>query len=407
MSSTTTTPKLVIIGAGFAGMWAAVGAARKRHLAGKPDNAVDIVVIAPDAEPTLYVRPRLYETDFAEAHTPLGPLFAAVGVKYVQGTVIKLLPEAKAFEYVSGNGEKHTLAYDAVILATGSKLFRPADVAGLDEFTVNADDMPNAHKLDAHLKALAALPASPARNTVVVVGGSFTGVEIAAEMPRRLREILGAEMTPPPRVVVLERGKRIDFMGENSKATPLVEEVLAGLGVELVTGEQAATVDAEGITTASGLHIACKTVIWAAGMRAEGLTAQLPPTVPRDNLGRLLVTPELKVPGTGLEGFYAAGDTAGVAADDKGHWVLQSCQHANNLGKTAGYNAMAELLGLGADAIRYCQPVYGTCLSLGPWGALFTMGWEREINKVEEEGFKMKTYINTQASLCFGCSLKS
>lgn len=62
---------------------------------------------------------------------------------------------------------------------------------------------------------------------------------------------------------------------------------------------------------------------------------------------------------------------------------------------------MAEVLGLENDVVPYSQPVYATCLSLGPWGALFTWGWDREIDKVEDEGLKMKMYINTQVRSSF------
>ncbi|KAJ7072594.1 hypothetical protein C8F01DRAFT_1045308 [Mycena amicta] len=376
-------PKLVIIGGGFSGLWSALGAARKRELAGHPDQTVDIIVVAP--EPTLYIRPRLYENDVSGAQAPLSDVFAAAGVRYIQGTVQDILVESKSIRYLSALGERHTLAYDRLVLASGSKLYRPESVTGLAEFSFDADDMPNARKLDAHLKSLAEIPDSPARNTVVVGGGGFTGTEIAAEMPRRLRGILGEDAKV--RVVIIESGDRIDFMGE--KSTHVVEEALASLGVEVLTSQRVASVDAEGMTTATGLRIASKTIIWTGGMRASSLTAQF--ASQRDGLGRLLVTQELKVPG--FEDVFAAGDTASVAADDQGHMTLMSCQHAMNLGKTAGNNAMADLLDL--PQVSYSQPVYGCCLALGP-SALFTMGWEREVHSVGEEGYKIKTQINTQ-----------
>lgn len=58
-----------------------------------------------------------------------------------------------------------------------------------------------------HLKSLANLPDTPARNTVVVAGGGFTGIETGTELPARLREILGEDAAL--RVVVVDRGARI------------------------------------------------------------------------------------------------------------------------------------------------------------------------------------------------------
>ncbi|KAF7375861.1 NAD(P)/FAD-dependent oxidoreductase [Mycena sanguinolenta] len=383
-SMSSPTPTVVIIGAGFAGMWAALSAARKREIAGRPDSSVEIILIAP--EPILYIRPRLYENDVSEASAPLADLLAAAGVRYIQGLVQKITVKEKIVGYTSADGNSSTLPYDRLILASGSTLFRPEAVEGLAEYSFDADQMEGALKLDAHLKSLASQPESPARNTVVICGGGFTGAEIAAEMPRRLRGILGESVDV--RVVVLERAGSLDFMGPHS--SPVVKEALASLGVEILTSQTVAAIDAEGINTTSGTRIASKTVIWTAGMRASALTAQIP--TERDELGRLFVTQNLQV--CGVDHVYATGDTAHIAADDEGHLTLMSCQHAVNLGKSAGNNVMADLLGL--PQAPYSQPYYGTCLSLGPWGALFTTGWDRKVSLVKEEGYKLKTQINTQ-----------
>jgi NADPH-dependent 2,4-dienoyl-CoA reductase/sulfur reductase-like enzyme len=173
VSMASPAPKIVIIGAGFAGMWAALSAARKRELAGKADNFVEIVLVAP--EPTLYIRPRLYENDVSGASAPLADLFAAAGVRYVQGLVLNIDVKEKLVGYASADGNSSTLSYDRLILASGSTLFRPQAVAGLAEYSFDADQMESALKLDVHLKSLATLPDSPSRNTVVVCGGGFTG----------------------------------------------------------------------------------------------------------------------------------------------------------------------------------------------------------------------------------------
>ncbi|KAJ6497739.1 FAD-dependent pyridine nucleotide-disulfide oxidoreductase [Mycena sanguinolenta] len=383
-SMSSPAPKVIIIGAGFAGMWAALSAARKREIAGRTDSSVEIILIAP--EPILYIRPRLYENDVSEASAPLADLLAAAGVQYVQGLVQKIAVEEKLVGYSSADGSSSTLTYDRLILASGSTLFRPQAVAGLAEYSFDADQMEGALRLDAHLKSLASQPDSPTRNTVVVCGGGFTGAEIASEMPRRMHGLLGESVDV--RVVCLERGDSLNFMGPHS--SPVVQEALASLGVEVLTSQTVAAIDAEGITTTSGTRIASKTVIWTAGMRASALTAQIP--AERDELGRLFVTQNLEV--VGVDHVYATGDTVHIAADDQGHLTLMSCQHAMNLGKSAGDNAMADLLGL--PQVPYSQPYYVTCLALGPWGALFTTGWDRKVSLVKEEGYKLKTQINTQ-----------
>ena len=151
-----TSSKIVVVGAGFAGLWSALSAARRLDVAGKNDGSVKIIIIAP--EPTLYIRPRLYENDISEASVPLAELLEAVGVEYIQGTVQRILVEKDELEYTSSDGRNSTISYNRLVLASGSHLFRPLAVTGIDEYTFNADQMADAVVLDKHIKSLAALP---------------------------------------------------------------------------------------------------------------------------------------------------------------------------------------------------------------------------------------------------------
>jgi NADH dehydrogenase len=129
---------------------------------------------------------------------------------------------------------------------------------------------------------------------------------------------------------------------------------------------------------------------WTAGARASGLTAQIP--AERDNFGRLHVDRNLKV--KGVEAVYATGDCAYAATDDEGNHAMMSCQHAMNLGRAAGHNVVADLLGVAP--IPYSQPKYVTCLDLGPWGAVYTEGWDRQVKMAGAEAKALKTKINTE-----------
>src|SRR5690606_33595116 len=106
-----------------------------------------------------------------------------------------------------------------LILATGSRLFRP-DIPGLAEHGFSVDQYEDAVALDCHLHSLADRPDSMARNTVVVAGGGFTGIEAATEMPGRLRAILGEDAKI--RVIIVERNNAIaPDMGEHPR--PIIE----------------------------------------------------------------------------------------------------------------------------------------------------------------------------------------
>ncbi|MCG6205806.1 NAD(P)/FAD-dependent oxidoreductase [Rhodopseudomonas sp. HC1] len=375
--------RLVIIGAGFAGMYAALSSARLRDIEGVSPERMQITLIAP--QPSLVVRPRLYEPNPEKMTAPLGPVLAAIDVDYVQGSVEAIDSAARTVEIVAANGDRTTLEYDRLVLATGSRLFKP-NLPGLAEHGFSIDSYDDAVALDRHLHGLAKQPPSAARNTVVVAGGGFTGIEAATEMPARLRAILGNDAKP--RVVIVERGEAVGpDMGPGPR--PLIEAALAKLGIEARLGVGVAALDASGVTLSDGARIDAATVVWAAGMRAAPLTTQIP--AERDNLGRLLVDRQLRVPG--VAGVFATGDAAHAASDDIGNTALMSCQHATRMGAFAGHNAAAELLKL--PTRTYHQEVYVTCLDLGAAGALFTRGWERAVEVTGDEAKKIKQEVNT------------
>ncbi|WP_321930787.1 NAD(P)/FAD-dependent oxidoreductase [Paraburkholderia guartelaensis] len=374
--------RIVVIGAGFAGMWSALSAARLLDAHGRTD--VEITLVAPD--PHLHVRPRLYEEGPANFRAPLTAIFDAVGVKFVQGTVARIQVPTRTVEVVGEDGRRGTLNYDRLVLASGSRLFRPA-IPGLAGHAFSVDQTHEAVELEAHILKLAERPESLARNTVVVAGGGFTGIETAAEMPARLRAALGEDADV--RVIIVERNEAIGpDLGPGPR--PVIEEALRELGVTWKLGSAVASMDDESVVTADGERIESSTVVWTAGLRASSLTEQIPGR--RHASGRLYVDRYLAV--DGVTGVYATGDVAYAATDDEGNHTMMSCQHAMNLGRSAGHNVAADLLGL--EPIPYSQPKYVTCLDLGPWGAVYTEGWERDVKMKGAEAKKLKRQINCE-----------
>jgi NADH dehydrogenase len=375
--------RIIIIGAGFAGMYAALSAARLRDIQGASPEELQIALIAP--EPTLVVRPRLYEPKPETLTAPLLDVLKAIDVDYVQGSAEAVNTEARTVQIATAKGPRKTLSYDRLVVATGSRLFRP-NIPGLAEHGFSVDTLDDAMALDKHLHGLAGKPAVNGRDTVVVAGGGFTGIEAATEMPARLRKIFGQDAKP--RIIIVERNTAIaPDMGE--EARPVIEEALRKVGVETRLGVGVGSLDQSGVTLSNGEHIETETVIWAAGIRAAPLTAQIP--AERDNFGRLLVDRDLRVPD--IAGVFATGDAARAACDDDGNYALMSCQHATRMGAFAGNNAAAELLGV--PTRPYHQKAYVTCLDLGEAGALFTRGWERKVEMVGDVAKKTKQEINT------------
>ncbi len=374
---------IVIIGSGFAGLMAALGASRLRHEKGVSPSELVITVVSP--APELVIRPRLYERNPDQMVAPLAELFAATDINFYQGVVDAIDSGASTITVVAPDETSATLPYDRLILAAGSDGFTPA-IPGLAEFGFASTQLDEAVTLDYHLHGLAKKPASAARNTVVVCGAGFTGLEFATELPERLREILGEDADI--RVIIVDRSEHVaPAMGADPR--PFIEERLRALGVETRLNTGISALDENGVTLGNGERIEASTVIWSGGMRASPLTAQL--SAERDNLGRLIVEPDLRVPGQSQ--IFATGDTAKARCDSAGNYAAMSCQHARRLGAFAGHNAAADLLE--EPTLPYDQPVYVTCLDLGSDNAIFTRGWDSKVEIAGARAKELKKEINT------------
>ncbi|CAI8864582.1 NAD(P)/FAD-dependent oxidoreductase [Pseudomonas serbica] len=373
--------RILVIGAGFGGMWSALSATRLFDIHGHHD--VEVTVLAPQAE--LRVRPRFYEPNAHQLTAPIGQLFDEVGVKFIKGAAETIDVEQKRVGYVDAQGEKHVFIYDKLVLATGSRLALPG-TPGVAEHAFDVDQIEQAMRLEAHLKSLVNQPQSQARNTVVVAGGGFTGIETATEMPTRLRAILGEGADF--KVIIVDRGSKVG----GSMGPQIAEKIVEAseeTGVNWYLNASVVAVDENGVTLSDGQRIDARTVIWTTGVRASSLTEQIP--AERDHLGRLHVDAHLQV--IGQPDIFATGDVAYAASDDIGNYALMTCQHAIALGRHAGNNVAAQILGV--DPTPYSQPKYVTCLDLGTWGAVYTEGWDRQVKLTRQEGKSLKTQINT------------
>ncbi|WP_043635453.1 NAD(P)/FAD-dependent oxidoreductase [Nonomuraea candida] len=343
---------VVIVGGGFAGVWSAAGAALAR---GKAD--LRITLIAPGEH--LVLRPRLYEPEPDLAKVELGRILGPIGVEHLRARVGTIDTARRVV--VAGGTE---VGYDRLVLATGSELVRPRDLPGADRL-FDIDTLEGARRLTEHLRGREGFRA-------VVVGAGFTGLEAATALAARGRvllvdraEAVGEQLGPGPR--------------------PEIEAALDALGVERRLGTTLTEVGDGYAALSDGTKAEADAVVWTVGMRASELTRQISGRL--DHLGRLPVDRWLRA----TPEVYAAGDTA-AAAFDAEHTVMQACQHATPLGKVAGYNAAADLLGL--PPRDFTPGPYVTCLDLGGAGAIFTRGWDREVMASGADGASIKKHIN-------------
>ncbi|KAL5333419.1 pyridine nucleotide-disulfide oxidoreductase family protein [Aspergillus crustosus] len=375
--------KLVIIGTGFGGLWSALSAKRLAKLTNK-ESQLEILIISP--KPSVVIRPRLYEANAAGMIHDIGPLLAESGIGFKQGFVETINTDENSVVVrataiaTSGSDQPDTISYDRLILASGSSVVRPKFIPGIQEHAFDIDSIDAASRLEAHLKGLSTLPPSAARDTIVVCGAGFTGIEIATELPKRLTD-------PKPRIIVVESAAELGpELGPGPR--PVITQALNELGIEYKLGAAVSSIDRDSITLSSGEVIDTNTAIWTAGVRASPLTSQIP--APKDGLSRLKVDTHLRIPST--PAIFATGDTASAAADTLGHTTLMSCQHAIPMGRVSGHNAAADLLN--EPLVDYAQADYGTCLDLGAWGTVIAKEWERNVAMQGDLAKKVKGFIN-------------
>lgn len=372
--------EVVVIGSGFAGLWAALGAARRLDELAAPHDTVNVTVLS--CNPFHDIRVRNYEADLSSCRIPLAELLDPAGIKHVTAEVITIDTDTAVVTTIAGT----THRYDRLVLASGSHVVKP-DIPGLQEFGFDVDSYDAAMMLQRHLRTLAASQPTPAAATVVVAGAGLTGIEVASELPGQLDTIFAGHRVTP-RVVLIDHNPQVGSdMG--ASAQTVIENALSHNGIETMTGVSVVAVSPHGVALSCGETIQAETVIWCAGMRASALTAQLPAA--RDRLGRVAVDEYLRV--TGVPGVFAAGDVAAAPLGD-GHLSVMSCQHGRPTGRYAGYNVIGDLFAKPMLALRI--PWYVTVVDLGSAGAVYTQGWDRQLVARGAEAKATKRRINTE-----------
>jgi len=368
---------LVVVGAGFAGVRAALAAAEVAARAGGEDR-IEITVVSP--EPVMGIRPRFYEAKLDGVLVPLDQLLPPAGIRFRQASVEELDPERRTLHLA---GSEPGLRFDQLVLCAGSRLLLP-DAPDCQVHAV--DSFEQAKRLGRAISELKTDEA--ARFKVSVVGAGFSGLEVASELAGVLRQTARDVGRDPDSatVTLIERGDTV-APAFGPRARVIIDEALDELGVRCLTGQEVHSIRASGVKLADGREIEGDLTVWAGGPTASRLATQLAQTL--DMWGRVDVDRGLA---TNVDGIWAAGDVARVRTDNEHHAVM-SCQHAMPQGSQAGANAARALIG--KAPAHYEQQLYLTCLDLGDWGALLTQGWERDhVLASGRDGKAFKHFMN-------------
>ena len=365
-----TAPKIVIIGAGFAGIEVARGLGRaglKATLIDKQNHHL--------FQPLLYqvATAALSPADIAEPVRKM--LRKTPGVEVILGEVTAIDPAART---VALMGAK-TFAYDILVLATGAT----HGYFGHDEWEALAPGLKtieDARRIRSRLLLAferAEMSEDPAEQTrlmtIAVIGGGPTGVELAGSIAELARYTLAKDFhrirAETATVLLLEAGPRILNAFPESLADYATRK-LTSLGVTVRTDCAVESIAAHGIV-ARGEAIGTGLAIWAAGVSASPLARLL--GQPVDRAGRVRVDGDLSV--QALDGVYALGDIA-VALDADGKPLPGLAQVAKQQGVYLG-RALARTILRGERPAPFVFRNRGNTAIIGRHAAVFDFGWAR------------------------------
>ena len=357
-------PRIVIVGAGFAGYQAA------RSLTRSLGADAEIVLINP-TDYFLYL-PLLPEVaaGVLDPRRVAVPLPASLpGVRLALGEVDVIDLADSCVEWVDPEGGRERIRYDRLVLAAGS-VNKLLPVPGIAEHATGFRGLPEALYLRDHVTRqieLADGTTDPhereSRCTFVVVGAGYTGTEIAAQGPLLTTALARSHprlRDQPIRWMLLDVAPRV-LPELDERLSRTATEVLRSRGVEVRTGQSVEEATADGVRLTTGETVPTRTIAWCVGVRPDPLVSEL--GLPMEK-GRLVVDEYLQVPGH--PEVFACGDAAAVPdLTSPGDTTAPTAQHAVRQGRRAGRNVAASLRRGHAEAKAYKHHDLGFVVDLG------------------------------------------
>lgn len=344
-------PRVIVIGAGFGGLYAA------RTLSNKP---VDVLLI--DRHNYHTFTPLLYQVatcalDPSAVAYPTRTIFRrAHNVQFMLGEVIGIDVQARTVS-VRTNGHARGEAYDYLIVAAGSETnyFNKDD---LRRYGFGLKDLSDAVILRNHiLKSFERaawtqdVALQKALTTIVIVGGGPTGLETAGALYELYSHVLQEDFsgTQPlsTRVILVEATDRL-LLPYPERLQNAALRQLQSLGVEVMLEKAVERVVEDGIYLQGGTFIPTYTLVWAAGVKASPLAEML--GVELKQGGRVPVCSTLEI--EGIDRVYVVGDMASLS-DESGQPYPMLIPVAKQQGILAARNILRQSKGLESQTFHY------------------------------------------------------
>ena len=344
--------RIVIVGGGFAGV--TLAQRLERVLPGE----IEIVLLS--SENHFVFTPLLAET----AGREISPLHVVISGRQMVRRANWLTAEVTEVDrasnqvcYVTRGGERGTVSYDHLVIACGSVVDFSA-VPGLSSYAYPLRTLGDAvflsNDLIGRLEEAALHPDWSERQrllTLVVIGGGFSGVEIAgslSDLMERTRQFYPQLHDVEPRIVLLQRAERIvpEFASESLSDYALSKLRSHGIEVYLNVGAEAVT--ARGVTTSQGEHIPAGTVVCTVGNASNPLLGTLDLPLER---GRLRTEPDMRV--AGCSNVWALGDSAVVPNAATGRRSQPTAQFATRQARQLADNLVCVVKGRPTRAFSF------------------------------------------------------
>jgi len=353
-TSTNPTSRVLILGGGFGGIYAALEF--ERVLRRRRDIEVTLVA----RNNYFLFTPMLHEVAASdlEMNTIVNPLRKLLRrVRTFTGSIETIDLEKKCVAVSHGfDSHVHELSYDHLVIALGSST-NFFGLPGLEGAAVTIRTLNDAidlrNRLITHLEEANSECAADERQpllTFIVAGAGFAGVETVGGINDFVREAVRFYPNLKPELVrtVLISSEEFILPELGQKLGTYAKTKLAARGVEIVTKERVTAVGEGVVELSNGQQIHADTLVWAAGNASNPIIATLP--IPK-NEGRIVVDEYMEV--KGFRGVWALGDCALIPDGTTGRFHPPTAQHALREGRCAARNIAAEILGKTKKPLRF------------------------------------------------------
>ena len=377
---------IVILGAGFAGLAAALELEKLRDFSKHPYNVTVVdkncyhlyhALLYEVATAKEMVRPQEIQalrSGVCIRIKALGNIFLKHEISVVQDTVTRV-NIVDGLIQLSDGGSMH---FDEIIVAVGS-VSNDFGIPGLEQHSLALKELPDALDTNLRLQEIIRQAHAKKKMQIVIGGGGVSGVETAGELKHYLQKLERTEKLPRKKIDVhiVEAGPSI-LSGFEPWAQQLTQKRLESLGVKIHTGQPIVRVEAAQLALQDGTTLDFDLLLWCGGIKAHPLIGTL--GIPTAGKGQARVEPTLQVPGH--DNVFVTGDSAFFLDQKTQRPLPQTAPEAVAQGRTAAANVFRKIHSQPLEAYlprrsRFAFPVGGRWAVSTMWGikASGFFGW--------------------------------